>query len=141
MNQNVEYYLHCSYIFTSQRKRHKWMWLGFTLLSFNVRINFVHRQKISFISIATCNKAIYCKRIIVHWGSMFLDFLILTPQGTVISYLYTIPWQNSLSKSRVWRCSWCKIAIVCQPIRTIFSIRVQWIYNFHLPFQWRTCFV
>ena len=28
-----------------------------------------------------------------------------------------------------------------QPTRSIFSIRVQWIYNFHFTFQRKTCFV
>ena len=44
-----------------------------------------------------------------------------------------------LDKSWAWGCLWCKI-VVCQPIRKIFSIRIQWIYNFHFPFllfsQW-----
>ena len=47
---------------------------------------------------------------------------------------------NPLTKGRAWRCSWRKIVIVFQPtIRTIFSIWVQWIYNFHFSFQRRTC--
>ena len=32
-----------------------------------------------------------------------------------------------------------KIVIACHPIRMIFSIRVQWIYNFQFPFQQKTC--
>ena len=59
----------------------------------------------------------------------------------MLSYLYTILSQKSLSKSQPWRCLWCKFVIVCQLIRVIFSIRVQWIYNFHFPFQRKTCFV
>ena len=55
-------------------------------------------------------------------------------------YSYIVPLHNLLSKSRAWRCSWCKIVIVCQPIRRIFSIRVQRTHNYHLPFQRGTCF-
>ena len=54
--------------------------------------------------------------------------------------LYIIIWQKSLSKNQAWRCSWRKIVIVCQPIKTIFSIWVQWMYNFHFPFQQKTFF-
>ena len=42
-----------------------------------------------------------------------------TSQGIVISYLYTVPWQKSVTKSRDWRCSWRKFVFVCQPMRTI----------------------
>ena len=56
---------------------------------------------------------------------------IFTRHGIVISYLYTIPWPKSLSKRWAWSCSWRKIVIFCQPIRTIFSILVQWIYNIY----------
>ena len=44
---------------------------------------------------------------------------------------HTIPWQNSLSKSRAWRCSWRMLEIVCQPSRTTFSIRGHTIFIFH----------
>ena len=52
---------------------------------------------------------------------------------------------QSLVKSRyrkAWlkEASWRKIVIVCQHIRTIFSIWVQWIYNFQFPLQRTTCF-
>ena len=50
---------------------------------------------------------------------------IFTSHGIVILYLYTILWQKSLSNGRLWRCSWRKIVIVCQPIRTIISIWVD----------------
>ena len=66
--------------------------------------------------------------------------LISTSQGIVISYLFTIPWQKSLAKSQAWRCSWREIVIVCWPIRTIFSNRVQRLYNFQFPFQRRACY-
>ena len=72
--------------------------------------------------------------------SQNINLTIFTSHGIVILYLYTIPWQKSLSKSRAWRCSWSKIVIVWQPIWTIFSIWVQWMYIFHFPFQRRTCF-
>ena len=41
---------------------------------------------------------------------------------------------QSLDKSRY-------LNDICQPIRTTFSIRVQWIYNFQFPFQRRPCVV
>ena len=72
----------------------------------------------------------YCIVYIVKFAD---SHIIFTDQGIVISCLYTIPWLKSLSKSRTWRCLWCKIVIFCQTIRMIFSIRVQWIsiFTFH----------
>ena len=76
----------------------------------------------------------FTHKITSHWAEASSHVKV------VISYLYTIPWQKSLSKCQAWRCLWRKIFIVCQPIRTIFSILVQWIYNFHFPFQRKTFF-
>ena len=42
------------------------------------------------------------------------------------------------AKSRARRYSWRQFVIVSQPIRTTFSIWVQWIHNFNLSFQRRT---
>ena len=63
----------------------------------------------------------------------------LHSQCIVISYLYTIPWQKSLSQKSGLKMLVTKIVIICQPIRQILSIRVQWIHTFHFPFQRRTC--
>ena len=60
------------------------------------------------------------------------QFCIFTRHGIVISYLYTIPWRNSLSKIRALRCLWLLFFIVSQPIRTTVSIRVQWKIQFSL---------
>ena len=83
----------------------------------------------------------FIKRTKLIYSYTFTALFLFTSQGIVISFHYTIPWQKSLFKSQAWRCFWCKIVIVCHPIRMMFSIRIQWIKIFHFLFQRRTCFI
>ena len=74
------------------------------------------------------------QKILLHrFNVQKLDQTTFKSHGSLISYFNTIPWQKSLTKSRAWRCLWRRKVIVCQPIKTIFSIRVQWIiFTFHI---------
>ena len=109
------------------------MWFSFDVLVF-FSINLTLFKSIEslsdgeqfFLSTETLETCLFIKSLSIWtlasecWWRGRKSNTIFTHQGIVISYLYTILWQKSLSKSCAWRCWWF-IVIVCQPIRSFQS--------------------